>query len=256
MIIGSTLLIMTTVGALIPVQRTMTVEVSALALASLLVALSVYLATTWWLRIVEKRTVTSTGLTFNFRSLLGVLLGSGMSICAVWMTMMIGTTVAPDVPRPDVDPARYSDIPVGVSVIVVFITAFVLQAFPEELLFRGWLLSVDLERPNAMLIYSSLGFAAMHLISEGGQENFLETFLYLIPSLGFGFLAGILVQLTGNLWYAIGIHGGFHIGVELVSFVIPSEMAPFDWVVSGLIYMVIALFVWRRADARRQASGN
>lgn len=78
----------------------------------------------------------------------------------------------------------------------------------EEVLFRGYLFQVlreDLGRARAYLLANAL-FAVVHLFRPGGAEFKL--------AYGFGlFLAGAVlcrvVEVTGSLWPAIGLHVGW-----------------------------------------------
>jgi|GEM_PF-5101092 hypothetical protein len=73
--------------------------------------------------------------------------------------------------------------------------------------------------------------------------------LYLICPFGFGLLCGALVLWRQSLWWAVGVHAGLHIanGTFETWFTEVFDFA--NWVVLGLIYIVLAIVVitlWRR----------
>ncbi len=146
--------------------------------------------------------------------------------------------------------------PVGAVLVVGLSQAFLLQAIPEELIFRGYLLGSLRMRPVLAVLTSGLVFGALHLASSGGQQGWGERMVYLADPIGFGLAAGALSLLTGSLWVAVGIHGGAHatlLSAELLERVDPAFAignGPASWLLTGLLYTVVAV-VAMVAYARR-----
>jgi membrane protease YdiL (CAAX protease family) len=131
--------------------------------------------------------------------------------------------------------------PVWFSLIAYLAQAFLLQAIPEELLFRGWLLSSLRARPGVAIVASTLAFTAIHLVSSGGQQNLAERFVYLALPLGFSLLAVGLLLWSGSLWAAVGVHGGFHVGMAVVATSLPAVDPVLSWVAIGAAQGVAGL---------------
>ncbi len=136
--------------------------------------------------------------------------------------------------------------PVWAVLVIGLSQAFLLQAIPEELIFRGYLLGSLRMPAAAAVLVSGLTFGALHLASSGGQQGWGERLVYLADPIGFGLAAGALSLLTGSLWVAIGIHGGAHatlLGAELLERVDPAFAignGPASWLLTGLLYTVVA----------------
>ncbi|MFD0995941.1 membrane protease YdiL (CAAX protease family) [Pseudoclavibacter chungangensis] len=94
------------------------------------------------------------------------------------------------------------------------------QAFPEELVFRGHLMSALRGRMPAwgVIVLSSLLFGVLHLVSQSSAEGAWERSLYALAAGAFGFAAAAFFHVTGSVWGSVGIHWGLHIGLRLVPF--------------------------------------
>lgn len=127
--------------------------------------------------------------------------------------------------------------------------AFLLQGFPEELLFRGYQMTALRLRPVAALWISAGVFGVIHLISSGGQQNALEHVLYLAVPFGFAVAGGALMIVLDSLWAAVGVHTGVHVG-GLVGLGFGLGSGPAYWVTTGLVWTAIGLVLL--AVAKRQ----
>ena len=112
--------------------------------------------------------------------------------------------------------ATTSDGLKGVSLPVLAIlilgrvnAGFLAQGFPEELVWRGWLFR-SLGGTRRAAAVSVIGFTLVHIISNGGQENWIERILYLAVPFGLAVAAVVVAQVSGSTWAAVGVHGGSH----------------------------------------------
>lgn len=95
---------------------------------------------------------------------------------------------------------------------------------------------------------SVLVFTAIHLVSNGGQQNTLECFLYLAAPFGFALLAIGLMLATRSFWASVGVHGGFHFGNAAASILLSQVAPPVVWLsvggvqaAIGLVFIVVSL---------------
>lgn len=142
--------------------------------------------------------------------------------------------------------------PVLLVTIMAITQALFLQGLPEELVYRGYMISTLRARPLVAVVVSTLVFTLLHLLSGGGQEGAVEMVLYLATPFGFSLSAAGLALLCGSVWPAVGVHAGFH-----WAWMIGSQMGlgdgPGMWVACGIghtIIGIVALTVWYRRGAR------
>lgn len=122
-------------------------------------------------------------------------------------------------------------------------SGFLMQGIPEELIWHGWLIP-SLGGTKAAIILSAGVFGALHLISNGGQQNLIEYVIYITMPLGFGFAAGMVRAATNSTWAAIGVHGGFHLSALLGLF-LPVENSPAQWVLIGTCWAIVGVLFAR-----------
>lgn len=136
---------------------------------------------------------------------LGVCLGvcSLSNYLSSWIAMLIQRS------SPQTLPIYRADIPThGVPMVLGIISAAVLPAVLEELLFRGAILQAA--RPfgdGFAILVSALAFTLCH-----------TTVPQLLPALLAGLLFGFFTVLSGSLWVTVGIHCCYNLlaaGVEL-----------------------------------------
>lgn len=140
-------------------------------------------------RLDGRRSLSALGWRFDRRVLPVFVLGSVISILIVVIPTLIlhGAGLL----RPAED-AGLDDLPLWAVVISVVFRAVTLQAIPEELIFRGYLLRSLRFRPFTAIMISSAAFAILHLISSGDQQNIAERFVYLLLPFGFAVAAATL----------------------------------------------------------------
>jgi membrane protease YdiL (CAAX protease family) len=188
------------------------------------------------------------GLRWTRASAPSLLLGLGLAAVVVLAVGLPLTALG--VLRPETVPA----LPGWALVVAGLAQAFLLQGFPEELLFRGYQMTALRARPIVAVLVSAGVFAVLHLVSNGGQQNPLERALYLVLPFGFAVAAGALIMVTGSLWAAVGVHGGLHVGT-LVGVFLGLGNGPLLWVTAGVVYTVIGLLLMVVARRRGRLAG-
>lgn len=202
----------------------------------LLACMTVFVAVAvWaWMRFVEHRRLRDAGWSWNATSIVWLLLGTaiaaGLTVAATALLPATGPMVAPT-----------DGVPVAFNVAVVIATAFLLQGIPEELLFRGWLLTTLRARPILAITVSTLSFTVIHLISQGGQQTPIDYVLYLSVPFGFSLLGIGLILWTGSLWSAVGVHGGLHVGIAIAGSWLPPVDQMLSWLVLAGLFTALGL---------------
>lgn len=138
------------------------------------------------------------------------------------------------------------------NMILAFGLGFLLQAIPEEIIFRGWLIH-SLGNTKLAVALSVVTFGVIHIVSQGGQQNLVERFIYLIMPLGFAFAAAIVRLASHSTWAAIGVHGGLHISGTIMFF-LPNESSPLQWTLLGVLWTLVGIIInWRYKVLRNLA---
>lgn len=161
---------------------------------------AVGLLTTAWIKFVERRSLTSVGLTpGGLRPFLG---GHGIGVLMVLATV-ISIAVFGGYASGSVLPALSS--PMALFNILLLLVGFALQSSVEEYVFRGWLLDVMARKFNiwVAVIVSSALFCLLHVNPENPWYDNVNT-------LAFAFFACAWVMHTGNIWGAMGWHAGWN----------------------------------------------
>ena len=159
------------------------------------------LAVLAWVRYVERRPFTSIGLTGTAplkTFLRGLSIGIGtisLVVLAIWATG--GMQAA------GLGPAWRS--PASLMHIGLLLMGFAFQASVEEVIFRGWLLSVLARKSNVTLavVLVSLTFCFLHYSPHQAPLITLGTFL-------FSWFACAWALRTGNVWGVMGWHTGWN----------------------------------------------
>jgi membrane protease YdiL (CAAX protease family) len=216
-------------------QTAASLSIFVLLQAAMLAA--VVLAVWAWMRFVERRSIRDAGWRWTAGSvwwlLLAILIAGGLVLAVVALLPATG---------PVLDEADLiGSTPVAFSLVALVSQSFLLQAVPEELLFRGWLLSTLRARPVLAITVTTLSFTVIHLSSNGGQESMVERLLYLALPFGFSLLAVGLLLWSGSLWSAVGVHGGFHLGNAAALIFLPEVDAALSWVVIGAVQSAVGL---------------
>ncbi|WP_162138666.1 CPBP family intramembrane glutamic endopeptidase [Corynebacterium doosanense] len=219
----------------------------------------VFLAVWAWMRWVERAPLRLTGVAGGRRAVSGMLGGSALVACPMvvgWFVLAAvggGLNSGPETPG-----GGETAVGVAVGVAYVLVRAYVLQGFPEELLYRGWLFSIVRDRPWVAFWFTTFSFMIIHLASAGGQQNVVERLVYLVLPLGMGMLAGAVVLWRGSMWWAVGTHGGMHLMLAVLTVAYPVELGTASWLVLGLAQVIMAaviLALWHRQPREQDREG-
>jgi membrane protease YdiL (CAAX protease family) len=154
-----------------------------------------------WVTWVERRPLATIGLTRPFGTktfLAGLAVGAATIFAVVVASWIAGALV----------PAGYAPAlasPVALGTIALLLLAFAVQSSVEELVFRGWLLSVTARKFNPLVAVAlvTLVFALLHF-SRG--QPWLVTFNLVL----FSVFTCCWALRTGNIWGVMGWHAGWN----------------------------------------------
>ena len=138
---------------------------------------------------------------------------------------------------------------IGILLLGRVNAGFLAQGFPEELVWRGWLFR-SLGGTRRAGVISVLGFTLMHIISNGGQENWIERILYLAIPFSMAVAAVVVARVSGSTWAAVGVHGGSHMAALVLAAMRTDGNHPVAWVLEGALWLVVAGVVWLLARRR------
>ncbi len=154
-----------------------------------------------WVRFVERRSLASIGLTSPggaapFLHGLGVgVATSFLVVAAIWVA---GGYEAQGY-------ATAFSSPTALMNIAILLLCFIVQAGVEEIIFRGWLMSVLARKFNVVIavVVTCIVFAALHF---GRQTPWHDTVLTLLFSL----FACLWALKAGSIWGVMGWHAGWN----------------------------------------------
>lgn len=205
-------------------------------------------------RCADHRPMRAAGLTLNRRALLGTLAGTGISVAVVGCLAAVLLAAGIGTRAPAEAKEEIAVLPLWLVVANTIVFSYVFQGIGEEALMRGYLLQSLSDHPRRAVWTAVIVFTIPHLLSNGGQQNALDHVLYLAVPLGFALAAACLALIMRSTWAAIGIHGGYHLGNQLVAIMglsIPSRRLV--WITTGLVFCVIAAVLASRISKQRWA---
>jgi CAAX protease family protein len=159
------------------------------------------LAVLGWVRFVERRSPASIGLASSDRLKrfsCGLAIGIAMSFALVAAIWVMGGYEAQGF-------ARAFHSPSALAEILLLLLCFGVQSSVEEILFRGWLLSVLTRKFNftVAVVLTSFVFALLHFDSH--QHPLVPTAIVL-----FSVFTCLWCRNVGHVWSAMGWHAGWN----------------------------------------------
>jgi len=169
-----------------------TMGVGQMTIVSFLGFLGTILSVWIFRRFIDRKSMVSLGLTFeNYRNDLIAGMGWGIALIVIGfvvlylsgMLKIVGTSF-------------------NLLDLILYFILFIIAAFNEEILVRGYILSNLMDSMNkyVALIVSSVLFAALHLANANMS---VIAFINLVLA---GLILGIYYIHKRNLWFPIGIH--------------------------------------------------
>ncbi|GAA4705481.1 hypothetical protein APR04_001912 [Promicromonospora umidemergens] len=208
-----------------------------------------------WRRHLVRRPWSGVALSWSWRALGHSLLGIGVAAAAI----LAAQTACVAVDACAWVPLSSAGIPLSTILVSTFISAVLVQGFPEELLWRGNLTDLLGRRwgPGVVLLVTSVAFGMLHLVSNGSQDGVGEHVLYVIMATALGFACGAARLRTGSTWAAVGVHGGFHLAKGLVP-AQPEHLAVLlaAWTVTLVVGGLALLLVRRPTRSRSHATAD
>ncbi len=223
-----------------------------------------------WVRLVEKRGLSSLGLEKNgalFKLARGLLIGCGLFLFITLLLAVCGCLQ----PVSSL-PGRYI-----ISILSVFLVlpAWLFQSSIEELVMRGWLMPVIAVRKSPFwgVLISSSVFAVLHLLNPN------ISILAVVNLVVAGLLFALVALWEGGLWGACGLHAAwnwtqgsllgfsvsgfqfsgpalFHLGAQGSSLLSGGAFGPegslFTTLVNGAACVVLILLI-RRKNIREKS---
>lgn len=162
----------------------------------------------------------------NFYSfLLGFLLWIVPAIIGIFICLYFGW----------VEITVYTDLPqLLFSLLILFVTVFLIEALPEELIFRGYIYRfLHAIFPHwAVIILQTLLFSLFAYII--GAMYSIEQIQFIS---GFAIILGIFRAISGNVWTSIG----FHVAIMTATQILGTTHGHFD--VSGMFTLQFFAFI-------------
>ena len=165
-------------------------------------AVSITLA---FIRFVDKRSLSTLGLSYNGDSLTKVAYGAGIALGCVTVVFLAGVLMGLiEVRRSRMSEDCMSCLPLFLGGLIDFFTASVF----EEIIFRGYVFFLLYEAAGAevAIVVSSIVFAVAHIVKHPSTPV-----LYALNAFFFGSLAAVCRHFTGTLWLPIGLHFGWNV---------------------------------------------
>lgn len=203
-------------------------------------------------RHADRRTWSGIGLTLERAAiphlLVGIVLATILSTIAAAVTVQFGLADwgwSADTTK------GLAEQDLATTIIVIAMSTLLVQGFPEELVFRGYIFrNLGQTLPLwATVASSSLIFGSMHVFSNGGATTLGERVLYAAAMTGFGLMLAACRTLSGTLWLGIGFHAGHdavtgHVITLHQGAFIPAWLIAFGFLLAGSA-LTIAVRQWR-----------
>ncbi len=196
------------------------------------------LAVAWALvRVVDGRPIRSLGLVLTPASLPLWLVGLVASLAIV---LGGGVLAAASGELPP--PALPLDPSWG-GLLLLLGAGVVAQAFPQELLWRGYLLQTLRDRPLLGLLISANFFGLVHFVTNWAEPDLLARMLRADVAGALGALAVVLVVALRSWWPAFGVHVGLVVGSHVLAS-LGIGVGTVLWGLQTLLFLVAAGVVY------------
>ncbi len=223
------------------------------------IALVVYLLCSFLLvRGADRAPLRSLGLRIDGRALAALATGIGISVLIA--VLVAGASVLVAQPAPSTaDSATggmgsvngLASLPAWLIVAYLLSRSFVLQGIGEEVLMRGYLLQSLRACPRKSVLVTAAAFTLPHLLSAGGQQTWWDHAAYLAIPFGFSLSAAYLAILFRSVWAAVGIHGGFHLGMVAAAIVGMTGFSTWTCIAFGLAHAAVGAIAYSRISNER-----
>jgi membrane protease YdiL (CAAX protease family) len=214
-------------------------------------------------RHADRRPWSGIGLTLDRAAIPHLL--SGIVLATIVTTVTAAATVSlglADWGWSDDATEKSPDQGLATTLIVIAMSTLLVQGFPEELVFRGYMFrNLGATLPLwATVASSSLIFGSMHVFSSGGATTLGERVLYSVVMTGFGLMLAACRTASGTLWLGIGFHGGYDAFNSHFTTIHQGAFTP-AWliVLGGLLAgtaLTIAVRQWRAPLCWRTVPGD
>lgn len=153
-----------------------------------------------WVKAVEKRKISSLGLSkdrFFNKFIKGFLIGIIMFSSVTLLMYIFGVVTLSKGIRGGIK---------SIPSILIILQGWIVQSSTEEIISRGWLMHVvgAKHKPIIGFIVSSVIFGLLHITNPGIDS------LSIINIILVGFMFGLYVIYTQDLWGACGIHAAWN----------------------------------------------
>ncbi|HEY8339424.1 MAG TPA: type II CAAX endopeptidase family protein, partial [Egibacteraceae bacterium] len=208
-------------------------ETAAQAVGALLLSLAVT-ALTWVLcRGVDRRPLATTGLRLRWAAVGWLLVGTATAAALVMLVHVTALALGATAWR---GAAGWRALAAELGVLLV--SGLVAQGFPEELVFRGYVLTtLSGRRLGPVVAISAASFGVLHVLSESPLSGLGGRLAWVAMATAMGVLFSLLRLASRSLWTAVGAHGGFHLGWGASQALLPYEQWP------TLVAAITALFL-------------
>lgn len=214
-------------------------------------------------RHVDRRPWSGIGLTLDRaaipRLLFGIVLAAIVTTVAAAATVQLGFA---DWGQSADTTKEWAEQGLATTIILIAISTLLVQGFPEELVFRGYMFrNLGETLPLwATVAGSSLIFGSMHVISNGGATTLGEGVLYAVVATGFGLMLAACRTVSNTLWLGIGFHGGYNAFNGRFTTIDQDAFIPAWLILLGVLIAAAALTIavrqWRAALDWRAVPGD
>jgi membrane protease YdiL (CAAX protease family) len=214
-------------------------------------------------RHADRRPWSGIGLTLDRaaipRLLFGIVLAVIVTTVAAAATVQLG--LADWTPSAGTT-QKFAEQGLATTIIMIAISTLLVQGFPEELVFRGYMFrNLGEALPLwATVASSSVIFGSMHVFSNSAATTLGERMLYAVVATGLGLMLAACRTVSNTLWLGIGFHGGYDAFNGRFTTVhegafIPAWLILLGVLIAGAV-LTIAIRQWRAPLDWRAVPGN